>query len=82
MEAGHGKGPADGIGAVIKRTADRMIANGDDVTDAETMMKVLKTANTTVKLYLVTEKEIETVRELLPKSLKSVPETMKIHQVY
>ena len=72
MEAGHGKGPADGIGAVIKRTADRMIANGDDVTDAETMMKVLKTANTTVKLYLVTEKEIETVRELLPKSLKPV----------
>ena len=27
-ESGHGKGPPDGIGGVIKRVCDRIIANG------------------------------------------------------
>uniref|UniRef100_UPI00358EC36B uncharacterized protein n=1 Tax=Myxine glutinosa TaxID=7769 RepID=UPI00358EC36B len=31
LEAGHGKGPADGIGAAIKCTADRIVTHGQDV---------------------------------------------------
>jgi hypothetical protein len=31
FEAGHGKGAADGIGAVIKRKADSLISYGEDI---------------------------------------------------
>lgn len=31
LKAGHGKGAPDGIGAVCKRTADRMVSEGKDV---------------------------------------------------
>ena len=28
LEAGHGEGAADGVGGILKRTADRLVANG------------------------------------------------------
>ncbi|KAJ3605026.1 hypothetical protein NHX12_027077 [Muraenolepis orangiensis] len=31
LEAGHGKGPADGVGAAVKRTADALVAKGMDI---------------------------------------------------
>jgi len=31
LEAGHGKGPADGVGATMKRTADSQVARGTDI---------------------------------------------------
>lgn len=31
LEAGHGKGPADGIGAAVKRQAGSLVANGVDL---------------------------------------------------
>lgn len=36
-EAGHGKGPADGVGGAIKRTADDLVNAGNDIPDAETL---------------------------------------------
>lgn len=30
-ESGHGKGAPDGIGATLKRTADRMVTFGNDI---------------------------------------------------
>ncbi|XP_052809542.1 uncharacterized protein LOC128238012 [Mya arenaria] len=35
LEAGHGKGAADGIGATVKRTADSFVLTGHDVKCAE-----------------------------------------------
>jgi len=40
-EAGHGKGEADGIGWVIKRTADQLVAHGTDITSAADLIKSL-----------------------------------------
>lgn len=31
LEAGHGKGPVDGVGATIKRTEDKQVASGTDI---------------------------------------------------
>lgn len=37
LEAGHGKGPADGIGGAIKRAADAFVANGGSITNAKSL---------------------------------------------
>lgn len=31
LEAGHGKGPADGIGGAVKRSADAVVAHGGSI---------------------------------------------------
>ena len=41
LEAGHGKGAADGIGGVLKRTADRIVAQGADLPNAEAVFECL-----------------------------------------
>lgn len=41
-ESGHGKGALDGIGAFLKRTADRLVAEGKDVHNYNTLVSVLR----------------------------------------
>ena len=57
-EASHGKGAPDGIGGVLKRTADRLVAQGKDILDAETFIQQVIGAEVKVKIYRVTEQEI------------------------
>ncbi|KAL7383091.1 hypothetical protein ABVT39_004718 [Epinephelus coioides] len=45
LEAGHGKGPADGVGAAIKRNADAIVARGIDVPSGEVLFDVLSMSN-------------------------------------
>lgn len=33
-EAGHDKGPMDGVGGALKREADKMVAHGADIQNA------------------------------------------------
>ncbi|KAG8180605.1 hypothetical protein JTE90_018223 [Oedothorax gibbosus] len=40
-EAGHGKGAPDGIGGVLKRTADRIVAQGADLANYHTLFEAL-----------------------------------------
>jgi len=56
-EAGHGKGPADGVGAAIKRLADRCVLSGQDITDASSLKCALESL-TDVKLFLVNNNNI------------------------
>lgn len=58
FEAAHGKGAPDGIGAALKRAADRLVSQGVDVTDAKTMYEKLK-PDTTVKLFFVGEDRLQ-----------------------
>lgn len=81
LEAGHGKGPADGIGGAVKRSADSFVAHGGNITDAQSMVDALRSTGTTVKLYLVTEAEVESIKNHIPTDLQPVPQTMKLHQV-
>jgi len=80
--AGHGKGIPDGIGATLKRSADRQVHHGKTIRNAEEFMKIVEKSDSSIRLYIVRESDIlETETKLREKSLKTIPGTMKIHQV-
>lgn len=80
FEAGHGKGAADGIGGVIKRTADRIVAMGQDIIDAsEFIEKVQK--QTSVKLMLISDEEISKIRKSIPANINVLKGTKDVHQL-
>ena len=81
LEASHGKGAADGIGAAIKRAADHQVnVKGRDIACAKDLVECVQQSSS-VKMFLVDETSIEEVEESLPSSLKPIPSTMKLHQV-
>lgn len=82
MEAGHGKGAPDGVGAVVKREADRAVLQGSDIVDGESLKDKLVSRNIAVKLFIISDEDIRRYDEYLePLTIKPVPGTMKIHQV-
>ena len=76
LEAGHGKGAADGIGAVIKRTADGYVNQGGDVTGSDDLIMALESKGTSVELE-ITEHQIKEIDDDLPISVKSIAKTMR-----
>ncbi|KAL4009294.1 hypothetical protein ACER0C_003146 [Sarotherodon galilaeus] len=81
FEASHGKGAPDGVGGALKRAADMMVAKGDDIPDAEELLRALSKTNTSVKLFFVKREDVEEAMEKMPKQIPAVPGTMRIHQV-
>ena len=81
-EAGHGKGPVDGVGAALKRAADRLVAHGANLPDAMTTFTALKDTGLATKLHFVSGKEIEQIEEDLPLIIPSIAGTMSVHQVF
>ncbi|XP_038153357.1 uncharacterized protein LOC119791359 [Cyprinodon tularosa] len=79
-EASHGKGAPDGVGGALKNLADRVVAYGTDIPNASALLENLA-KHSSVRLFEVTEDNIAACGELVPPFLKSVPGTMKIHQV-
>ena len=83
MEAGHGKGAPDGIGAVLKRTADRLVSSGHDMSNADVVFNALNAAQSGIKVFFVTDEDVACNDEIVPsKQLKPVKETMKIRQLH
>ena len=81
LEAGHGKGAADGVGAVLKRTADRVVLQGKDLPDAQAVFNCLQTHDLSVKLFYVTTEDVAAMDAVIPQGLKPVPGTMQFHQI-
>lgn len=79
-ESGHGKGAVDGVGAVVKRTADNLVAQGEDMNDFDTFISKL-IVRSNIQLYTIGESDITEAEKLLPNNLKTVPETKKLHQI-
>lgn len=79
-EAGHGKGPADGIGGSLKKSADDEVKYGHDIPDFETLVSTLRTRVEAVHIDVVTKEEIENMDSVLPPQLKTFVGTMKVHQ--
>ena len=81
FEAGHGKGAADGIGGVVKRSADRSTNEGTEVQSAQAFVDEL-TKRTKVKMFLITEDDISSKDTFISGfgALKPIPGTMKLHQ--
>ncbi|WAQ99807.1 LOW QUALITY PROTEIN: hypothetical protein MAR_024180 [Mya arenaria] len=62
LEASHGKGAANGIGAAVKQHADRAVnTRSVDITNAEDMIRALKMTNTSVELFEVKEEAVERI---------------------
>lgn len=81
FEAGHGKGAADGIGGVVKRTADDLVAKGKDIPDAHTLHRSLLDVNLTTKLHFIEENQITEMAAKTPTNIPAVRGIMKVHQV-
>jgi hypothetical protein len=78
LEAGHGKGAGDGIGGVLKHTADKLVCHEKDLPDAQALYTALL-LETTVKLFFVTSEDIERFDCDLPKEIKTIPGTTSFH---
>lgn len=82
LEAGHGKGAADGVGGVLKRSADQLVSHGLDLPDAKSVYTAIsKDQQSTIKVFFVDPSEILYVDEKLPSNLPTLTGTMKIHQL-
>lgn len=46
--SGHGKGPMDGIGGALKRNADRLVPQGQDISSASCFVEKMKGSKVTV----------------------------------
>lgn len=79
-EASHEKGVPDGVGGALKNLADRIVSYGTSIPDADPLFEQLK-LNSSVRLFKITEEDIKRSSELVPPHLKSVPGTMRVHQV-
>lgn len=73
FEASHGKGAPDGVGGALKRSADRIVAHGGDIPDAQTLYEKLKQLDTSVELFFVPEQDIETKSQVKASLLSNAP---------
>lgn len=80
FESGHGKGAADGIGGTVKRIADRIVAHGKDIANANAFFELVQ-KETSIKLFMIEPEAIEAIRSSLPKRIPILPGTMQLHQL-
>nr|CAI5846123.1 unnamed protein product [Callosobruchus analis] len=81
-EAGHGKGAPDGIGGVCKRTADRIVAEGTDVSCFDKLVEVLKANCPGIVFFEVYASEIEKFSDTISKGeILPFRGTMKVRQI-
>lgn len=79
-EAGHGKGPMDGVGGTLKREADRKVHYGADITSAKEFIEAVKDIN--VLLVEIPEKDIETMKKnIVSQKVPAIGGIMKVHQI-
>ncbi|CAB3248789.1 unnamed protein product [Arctia plantaginis] len=81
QESGHGKGAPDGVGAVVKRTADNEVKCGRDVGDFSSFLAVVRENVKNVEIKVVEEHEIIEKELLLPKDISPFKGTLSVHQV-
>ena len=83
-EASHGKGPADGVGALVKSTADRLVNSGIDIPNAAALLSALS-GRLAVDLFMVSDDEILEVDKVVSAASElqtlKIPGLMKVHQV-
>lgn len=68
------------MGGTLKRTANRKVLHGRDIKDAISFKETLEEEKLNISVFHVPTDMVEEKRKLLP-SLKSIPGTMKIHQI-
>ena len=70
LEASHGKGAADGIGAAVKRNADTQVnVYQKDITCAKDFLQCVTSVSTSIKFFEVSEDDIMSIEDGLPNTL-------------
>ncbi|CAG9782422.1 unnamed protein product [Diatraea saccharalis] len=77
----HGKSVADGIGGSVKRTLDRKVCQGVDVTDAKDAYDILKQCLKVTKVFLVPDSAITAITHILPRNIQPLKGTLQVHQI-
>lgn len=49
------------MGGALKRAADKIVAHGEDIANAETMYEKLKGQNSSIELYFISESDISSL---------------------
>lgn len=83
-EAGHGKGAPDGVGGLLKRVADHVVATGNDVANFDSFYNVLSANTKAILLLKVIDPSIEDECTWLQTQQQNnflVKGCMKVHQV-
>lgn len=83
FESGHGKGPCDGVGAAVKRSADLALKKGQLIKSAEEFFRWGITQEASAVTYLLVEREEVAAATTELESLGRLPlkGTMRIHSV-
>ncbi len=83
FEAGHGKGPCDGIGGTAKRLADQSVrSHGTLIHNAETFHAWAGSSNQKIKYVLYSGQEVSDMKASLDADpALTVPGTMTVHSV-
>lgn len=81
LEASHGKGPANGVGAAIKNAPDRSVTHSNDVLNISQFCATAHDVNVTVTQ--VTSRDVDDFSECIPDLDQLVPikGSMQIHQI-
>lgn len=78
-EAGHGKGPMDGVGGTLKRQADWKVLYGTDIKTAADFVSALK--DTDISLEEVSPAQIDNFRQQITSmKVPAVKGIMNVHQ--
>ena len=82
LEAGHGKGPCDGVGGSVKKKADNLIKSGVIIRDANEFCQAFEGSSSTVKLLHVNPATIAESKKVMERWQPApVPGLMSIHSV-
>ena len=63
LEAGHGKGPCDGVGSGMKRKADKLVKAGSVITTSQEFCQAIRASDTTMTLLEVTPEVIQDCKD-------------------
>ncbi|CAF2572879.1 unnamed protein product [Rotaria sp. Silwood2] len=80
----YGKGVVDGLGGTIKRLVYRAILSGQQCSSAAQFVKIAQSKTDTINVTELEDIHIENSKAKMEKffqSIKTVPETKKIHSV-
>ena len=81
LEAGHGKGPCDGVGGALKSLADRVVKKADAIVTADEFVDLVAPETEKVTLLKVTKSTIDELTSLVDSWLsRAVLDITQYHQ--
>lgn len=79
-EAGHGKGPMDGVGGTLKRAADELVSHGTDINSGEKFVSEMKVACPKISLTEILDENFNEIEPFCDSNITAIPQITKMHQ--